>query len=261
MFGNIFKKKEKGDILISKVAQRFERKFFINPLKLGFARALLSHLCLPDDQYPDNRINSLYFDTADLDEYHKSNNGDYKREKIRIRWYDNPRNVQGEFPVWLELKYKRGFVSRKKRRQFFVPAEKLSQMRSNNSIIDRKVIKDTLSEFGYFPDEPLLPAIVITYRRLRFVEIMTGTRVSLDWDIGSYWVTPFLGFSQTHLKLQGGVIEIKGPQMQIPYSLRSLKRLGTDWSRFSKYAGCIDAQMEIPDTAGQLWPSGRIGHL
>ncbi len=259
MFGKLFNKEPEQSG--RQITQRFERKFFVNPLKKGIARALLSHLCLQDGEYPDNRINSLYFDTADLDEYHKSNEGDYKREKVRIRWYDDPRKQQGEVPVWLELKYKRGFAGKKKRKKFLVPAEKLCNMRSNNTILERNVILHTLSEFGYFPEKPLLPTIVITYRRLRFVEIMTGVRLSFDWDIGSFWVSPWIGFSQTHLKLQGAIIEIKGPTMQIPRSLRSLHTLGADWSRFSKYASCIDAQMEIPDSAGQLWPSGRIGHL
>jgi hypothetical protein len=259
IFKSLFKKETEPPN--RRVTQRFERKFFINPLKNGIARALISHLCLPDSKYPDNRINSLYFDTADLDEYHKSNDGDYKREKVRIRWYDDPAKQPGDVPVWLELKYKRGFAGKKQRKRFLVPVEKLRNMRNNNTILDRNVILHTLSEFGYFPEKPLLPTIVITYRRLRFFEIMTGTRLSFDWDIGSYWVSPFIGFSQTHLKLQGAIIEIKGPTMQIPRSLRSLKMLGTDWSRFSKYAGCIDAQMEIPDTVGQLWPSGRFETL
>jgi hypothetical protein len=262
IFRNIFSKLKQYDIQTDRLAvQRFERKFFINPFKKGFARTILTHLCLPDSEYPKNIINSLYFDTADLDEYHKSNDGDYRREKVRIRWYDDPNTQTGIVPVWLELKYKSGFAGKKKRKKFLVPVERLRNMRSNNTILDRTVIMHTLSEFGYFPEPPLQPTIVINYQRLRFVEIMSGFRLSFDWDIGSYWVSPFIGFSQRNLKLQGAIIEIKGPTMHLPQSLRSLKYLGTDWSRFSKYAGCIDAQMEIPDTTGQLWPSGRIGAL
>jgi hypothetical protein len=262
IFRNIFSKTKQDDLHSERqVVQRFERKFFINPLKKGLARSLLSHICLPDSEYPRNTINSLYFDTADLDEYHKSNDGDYKREKVRIRWYDDPNTQTGDVPVWLELKYKRGFAGKKKRKKFLVPVEKLRNMRSNNSILDRTVIMHTLSEFGYFPEPPLQPTIVITYQRLRFVEMVSGFRLSFDWDIGSHLVSPFLGVSQAHLKLQGAIIEIKGPTMELPHSLRSLKYIGTDWSRFSKYTGCIDAQMEIPDTAGQLWPSGRTGIL
>lgn len=262
IFRNIFSKKTQNEIPSDgQIVQRFERKFFINPLKKGVARALVSHLCMPDSEYPSNRINSLYFDSAQLDEYHKSNDGDYRREKVRIRWYDDPATQQGDVPVWLELKYKRGFSSKKRRRKFLIPAERLRNMRNNNTILDRTVIMHTLSEFGYFPETPLHPSIVITYQRLRFFEIASGFRLSFDWNIGSFWVSPWIGFSQTHLKLQGAIIEIKGPTMQIPHSLRSLHTLGLDWSRFSKYAGCLDAQMEIPDTVGQLWPSGRIGIL
>ncbi len=58
--------------------------------------------------------------------------------------------------------------------------------------------------------------------------------------------------------LEGGIIEIKGPSMEIPESLRSISYLGTDWTRFSKYAGCLESQMERPGSIGRLWPSGRV---
>lgn len=238
--------------------ERFERKFFVSPEKAVFAHNMLSRLCLRDSEYPKGRVNSLYFDTPDLDQFQKSDEGNYERKKIRIRWYDNPCNRQEMAPVYLELKSKKGFASRKQRRKILVSTKHLNSIRANDTIVDRSVILRTLSEFGYFPEDPLVPVILITYERFRFVEILTGTRLSFDWRVCSLLTAAGLGYSQPRLMLEGGVIEIKGPSMEIPGSLKTLSVLGTDWTRFSKYACCLESQLENPGSVGCFWPSGRI---
>ena len=37
--------------------------------------------------FPNRTINSLYFDTASLNDYHDSEEGTVPRKKIRVRWY------------------------------------------------------------------------------------------------------------------------------------------------------------------------------
>ncbi len=237
--------------------ERIERKFFVSPDKILYVRNLMSHICLPDGKYPRGKINSLYFDTQDLDHFQKSDDGDYNRQKIRIRWYDNP-GTQGMIPVYLELKSKKGFASRKNRRQFLVPAEQIHKYKTGGSILNKNIILQTLAEFDYFPEGLLMPVIMISYERLRFVEILSGTRMSFDWQIRSVPTYRVLGYVGSNLMLQGAVIEIKGPVMDIPLSLRSLHHACIDWSRFSKYAGCIESHMETNGSAGHTWPSGRI---
>lgn len=240
---------------------RFERKFFVSQEKTSYARSLLSHICLRDSKYPEGRINSLYFDTADLDQFQESDDGNCEREKIRIRWYDSPDNQEGEVPVYLELKSKKGFASRKRRRKILVPAERLNRFQADNTIISRNVILQTLSEFGYFSEDLLLPVLLITYKRSRFIDILTGTRLSFDWRISSSLTAPGLGYSEPGLMLEGEVIEIKGPSMEIPISLRPFSTIGIDWTRFSKYVFCLESQMEKPGSVGRFWPSGRIEPL
>lgn len=238
--------------------ERFERKFFVPPEKTACARTLLSHLCLRDRQYPRGRINSLYFDTTDLDNFQKSDDGSYEREKIRIRWYDSPGSQQGMVAVYLELKSRIGFASVKKRRRILVPAERLNAIRGRNTIVSSDVILRTLSEFGYFSSDLLMPVIVITYERFRFSEILTSTRLSFDWRICSRLTASHLGHGESSLMLDGGVIEIKGPSMEVPESLRPLISLGVDWTRFSKYAYCLESQMETPGSVGRFRPSGKL---
>jgi hypothetical protein len=236
--------------------ERFERKFFVSPDKTDYVRSLMNHICLPDGKYPKGTINSLYFDTPDLEHYQKSDDGDYERHKIRVRWYDKPA-AEGQVPVYLELKSKKGFASNKKRRKFLVPAEKLSRFRCGDTILNNNIILQTLAEFNYFSEAPLLPVIMISYERLRFVEILTGIRMSFDWLIRSSMTGSISGQSHSTLTLKGAIIEIKGPKAEIPLSLRALHNTCIDWSRFSKYAGCIESHMETTGSVGYTWPSGR----
>ena len=228
------------------------------PDKSGFALALLRHLCRPDRQYPEDRIYSLYFDTPDLDQYEKSGAGDHRKDKIRIRWYGSDLGKGIEVPVYLEQKIRRGFASSKQRRRFMVSAEAFKDENLLNGILGRRTIIDTLAGFGYFPEKPLRPVIKISYRRYRFNEIMTGTRVSFDENIRARLIAPDLGRHEGEIRLPNSVIEVKGPKLELPATLRRLSVMSLDWGRFSKYGNCLDIFFEDPGSVGRQWPSGKL---
>ncbi|MBI4321216.1 MAG: VTC domain-containing protein [Chloroflexi bacterium] len=241
--------------------QRIERKFYLLPEKIGLAYGLLRHVCRPDGNYPSEQINSLYFDTVDLDQHENSLAGDFRKEKVRIRWYgqDHARHVTQT--VYLELKSRQGFASTKRRRELQVPPESLALGRLGNGIVSRTLLRDTLAQFGYFPPEPLLPIIKISYWRYRLAEILTGQRVALDCHIRSTVVARGIGYGERELELLGGVLEVKGTGLQLPKPLSQIRILGLDWSRFSKYSSCVDAHNLEPGSVGRLSPTGRIIHL
>jgi hypothetical protein len=101
----------------TQTTKRFERKFFVLPGNICFAYTLLRHMCRPDSQYPEGQVNSLYFDTADLDQYMRSASGDFRKDKVRIRWYSDSSSYQGTVPVFLELKTRQCFASSKQRQR------------------------------------------------------------------------------------------------------------------------------------------------
>jgi len=241
--------------------RRFERKFVVLPGKAGFAYAMLRQACRPDSQYPCDRINTLYFDTPDLEQYVKSASGDFKREKVRIRWYGEAGTLESMTPVYVELKSRRGFASAKQRCRLEVPAECLELARLGAGIVERTTLVDTLAGYGYFLEKPLWPVVVVSYWRYRFSEMMTGVRVCLDYDIRSSALFPGLAHREGGLPLPNGIVEVKGSGMEIPPALRRLRLLDTDWSRFSKYACCVESQISDPGTVGRLWPSGRMPEL
>ena len=238
--------------------QRFERKFFILPKNIGFAYTLLRQICRPDSEYPEGQVSSLYFDTTDLDQYIRSASGDFKKDKVRIRWYDEINDSQETARVFIELKTRQGFASSKQRQRFLVPAQHLELARLTGGIVSKSLIIDTVARFGYYPELPLRPIIKISYWRYRFNEMLTGTRVSFDYGIRSSMVAPELGYRERELRLAGGVIEVKGPTLELPITLRRIRLLDTDWSRFSKYGYCVESHLSDPGTVARFWPSGRM---
>lgn len=224
-----------------KPGQRFERKFAILPTNTGLAYSFLRQICRPDSSYPKDRVNSLYYDTADLDQYEKSAAGEFRKNKVRIRWYDSDIKGQEEVPVYLEVKEREGFASSKQRRKFTVPLQLLNPENLSRGILDKTTINHTLASFGHFLEKPIKPVIVISYQRYRFSEMQTGVRVSFDNDVRATVVAPDLGRQTREVRLTNGVIEVKGPSIELPETLRRMRLLDIDWSRFSKYGNCLDA--------------------
>ena len=238
--------------------QRFERKFFIVPKNIGFAYSLLRQFCRPDKEYPVSTVHSLYFDTVDLDQYNRSASGDFNKDKVRIRWYDEESIENPTVPVFLELKTRHGFASSKQRERIVVPVEDIEKSNLIKGIVPKTVLNNTIAGFGHFPESPLRPVIKISYHRYRFTDMLTGTRVSLDSNIHSTVLTPELGHREHDLYLEGGVVEVKGLSIELPVTLRKMKILDTDWSRFSKYGSCIDSHLSDLGTVARFGPPGRI---
>lgn len=176
---------------------------------------------------------------------------------MRIRWYDRIEDYRETVPVFVELKSREGFASSKQRRRLLVPAQYLEMARLGAGIIGKTTLIETIAGFGHFPEKHLQPIITISYRRRRFTEMSTGVRVSLDHNIRSTFVARHLGYGERDLPIRGGVIEVKGPSMELPATLRRIRLLDTDWSRFSKYSVCVDTHLLHPRTMSRLWPAGR----
>jgi hypothetical protein len=228
------------------------------PANIGLAYCFLRQVCRPDKEYPKDRVHSLYFDTADLEQYERSASGDFRKNKVRIRWYGDNIEEQGEVPVYLELKSREGFASSKQRRKFTVPSLFLKPVNLNRGILDKVTILQTLAEFGHFLEKPLKPIILISYLRYRLNEMQTGVRVSFDYDIRASIVAPELGRQEGEIRLPNGVIEVKGPSLELPITLRRMRLLDVDWSRFSKYGSCLDAYFSEPGSVARFSPSGRV---
>jgi hypothetical protein len=237
--------------------ERVEQKYFVAPGRMSLALALVRRTCRWDGEYPQEQINSLYFDTPDLDQHQRSMAGEYAKDKIRIRWYGT--DIEGEtVPVWLELKSRRGFVSTKQRQRVEVQATTLASKALVRGIVPRASLAQTMAGFGFFSPGRLQPVVVISYWRHRFVEPRTGFRVAVDSHIRSSMVMPGIGRGERDLELPGAVIEVKGPSADLPHCLRDVAELGSSWTRYSKYSSSLEAHAGDLGSVSRLWPSGTM---
>lgn len=248
--------------MVVPLTARVEQKYFVAPARIGCALALLRRTCRWDGDYPEEQINSLYFDTADLDQHERSLAGEFTKDKIRIRWYggDHGPHMHEDGParVWLELKSRRGFSSTKQRRLLEVPGELLRYDTLSRGIVSHTTLMQTVTEFGFGNRGRLQPVITISYWRQRFVEPRTGFRVALDSHIRSSMVMPGIGRGERDLELPGAVVEVKGSTFDLPARLRQVAELGSSWTRYSKYSSSLEAHRSDLGSASRLWPSGTL---
>jgi len=262
-----------------RLRERVEQKFFILPQRESAAFALLRRTCRADREYPVGQVNSLYFDTPDLDQHQRSDSGELAKDKVRIRWYGEeydphltslmegrimPDAVAGhDVPdgfvrVWLELKSRRGFASTKQRLILEVPGFRLAFAALPTGIIPPMVLARAMAGFGFFTYAPLRPVVAISYWRYRFVEPETGFRISIDSRIRSSLVMPGIGRGERGLELPGAVVEVKGPRFDVPRSLREIAEIGSSWTRYSKYSSSLDAHETAAGSVSRLWPNGMM---
>lgn len=252
------------------LVERVEQKYFVAPERVDSALGLLRRTCRWDSEFPQEQINSLYFDTADLDQHEKSLAGEFAKDKIRIRWYGTEhesrrpatgaaaRSQSDTVPVWLELKSRRGFASTKQREAFQAAAETLAVKALSAGIVSSDALVRTMAGFGFFSHKRLCPVMVVSYWRYRFVEPRTGFRVALDSHIRSSMVMPGIGRGELGLQLPGAVIEVKGSSVALPHCLREVADMGSSWTRYSKYSSSVEAHRSGLGSVSRLWPSGTM---
>ena len=213
----------------------FERKFVGGVELESFALAWLEHACVPHDDYADEVIHSIYYDTPDLRCYHEKVNGDFIKTKVRLRWYEG---AGGETAaVFLEVKRKAGGSRGKKR--IAVAAER--EWVSNADLGDpgfSRVLLDN-ADVGELPPVGLLPCIHLRYRRHRFVCPASGAGVALDTAIGVSRVNSALIPGMHCANIPHFVVEVKGDGRGNPPWMTRLYDAGLRSRSFSKYAECV----------------------
>jgi hypothetical protein len=206
------------------------------PLLLDY----LDAYCLPEGKFKEGGVQSLYYDTLNLDLYEEKRNSDYIKTKIRLRWYTalgEPLARGTRVKCFLELKRKYGAWRRKGRILLDIPAD---------TLLDDPFTDDTLAalpreacELAALSDVALLPAVIVQYSRHRFVDPDTGARISLDTDITCAGANGQLFATPMATPLTTGVLEVKGESRDLPPFLNPLKSLVRK-EAFSKYATIVD---------------------
>jgi hypothetical protein len=113
------------------------------------------------------------------------------------------------------------------------PAEEIARWNLNDPRL--RTFPSLLREHGIPADGRWQPLMLIRYRRDRFVEPVSHSRVSLDSDIAAAAVNHnFMGvFDDSAVGV--AVLEVKGTSGTLPLALRPLLQLGLHKRSFSKF--------------------------
>lgn len=213
----------------------YELKYTVANNRLGSVLALVGALCRPDQQYPAATISSIYYDTRDLRLLGEKVNSDYLKTKARLRWY---RGEDGRLAgtAWAEAKYRVGSTRSKFRAASAYPPDYLDAADLGDP--ELLGLPTLLAERGVVVSEQLLPSLLISYTRRRYVEPVSGFRIAVDGDIRMPRANRALLPSALPTRLQSAVIECKGTSQELPRTLQPLFRLGLRKVSFSKYLAC-----------------------
>ena len=214
-----------------------ERKFVGGETDLPFVLSLLDARLLPDRWHEADRVNSVYFDTPGFSALAEKDNGDNLKRKVRARWYGPPERLRGDVPVFLELKCRIGSARRKVRVETRVSAGFLRSAPLSDPAWP-ELFAANAAALGDAVGPAWAPVCRIEYDRVRYNDLESGSRVSVDWGIRAVpnedvfpWAPPVaLGALVCEFKNRGG---------DPPRWAEALHHAGLRLRSFSKYGECM----------------------
>ncbi len=195
-------------------------------------RRRLESICRRDREFPAAVVWTVYYDTPALVSLGEKINSDFLKRKIRVRWYgDVDGLVSG--PAFVEAKLRIGTKRLKVRERLPFPADEIARWELQDPRLRRFL--SLLRNHGVLGQESWLPMMVIRYRRDRFIEPLSRSRVSLDSDIAAVEINSrFLAIGDLS-PLQTAVLEVKGTEDRLPPALQALLPFGLHKRSFSKF--------------------------
>lgn len=221
-----------------------ETKFVLPNHRSTVVRSWLNKRCDPDAQYADGIVSSIYFDTRQFDLLAEKLNSYYLKTKVRLRWYSSIETGAPMPAAFLEVKYKIGSARLKKRIDMDFTSDLVAEKGLEDPWFLR--IHRLVEEQGVQLPGMLIPVMQITYRRSRYIDPLSGARLSVDSDIHAPRVNRRM-MSRTHPgMLDAAVFELKEETGILPDWLSQVIALGECRKcSFSKYSVCYANVQQI----------------
>jgi hypothetical protein len=209
-----------------------ELKFTLPAALAHLARRRLESACRRDPEFPAAVVWTIYYDTPALASLGEKVNSDYLKRKIRVRWYSDLEGCASG-PAFVEAKFRMGTRRSKVRARLPYPADEIAGW----DLQDPRLLSVPLllREQGVLHQASWQPMMLIRYRRDRFIEPLTDSRVSLDADISGAAANPRFLSAPNLSPLATAVLEVKGDGDELPAALRPLLALGMHKRSFSKF--------------------------
>lgn len=194
-------------------------------------------------KYNNRSVNSLYYDTINLDFANDNISGQSNRIKIRTRWYaDNNKNFLDEF---CKSKYFRFEIKRKKNNysdKIFFPKQYTEQ---KNSVIEqrtflKKELNNELSKFSELSHLILKDTVFVGYNREYFEHIfLDNIRLTIDKDLSCLICSKIPNIKNTKIANNFIIVELKFNQKNENQVKNILKAFPFRQIRSSKYLYAI----------------------
>jgi len=212
------------------------------PGVLGFLRSV----CRLDPRHPDNSVVSMYYDNLQLEALAEKVDSHHSKKKIRVRWYEDSSSGRKSRHCYLEVKARLGSQREKHRQMLEASPQRIESLSMEHS--ELRALPLQLPPAVDSARVGLFPVLVLGYRRRRFVDRQSQTRIALDTNITLRKVnTRFLSHVRP-LPPRMAVLEIKNLDGRLPKSLDRLLEFGCRLRSFSKYAVCY-ASGELADAS------------
>lgn len=190
---------------------------------------------LEDPKFPEGSVTSIYYDSFDLASMHEKVNSFHERKKIRIRWYSDLPGRITQACSFFEIKHKIG----ERRCKYRIKTEFSGAWLESRSMDDIELMKIPCLLGCPESRETLFPVIKINFKRRRFVDRITGARISVDYDITVPAANRSFQPCRVPAELETAVIEFKGSEPDLPRMYHRITDLGAVKGSFSKYVHCM----------------------
>jgi len=214
----------------------YEIKFTIENTRSKQIIDWLKKSCKKDPEFPEGSISSIYYDTPKWKYLNEKINSDYLKTKIRLRWYSDLLNYRFSKDSFMEVKLKTGSKRKKIRVNTGYDGGFLDTIQMNDIILNQISLK--LLSAGVLLGEAVFPTFQIRYKRIRFIDPYTLSRICFDYDIEVPKVNNHMISKQNPFPLKTAVFEIKGNVRRLPSCCKPLIGFGFKKESFSKYLMC-----------------------
>jgi len=199
--------------------------------------------CKAEAQFNAETVSSIYYDTWGWKSLNEKINSDYLKTKVRFRWYSDITYQLHHTPSFAEAKFRIGTQRRKIR----IPTPHSGEWIAGTALSHPMFLRIPvfLETNGVTLGDKYFPVYQVSYKRVRFKEPLTGTKISFDYDIWAPRVNPFMLPNSHPFTLRKAVLELKGAINEMPAFLYPLVDMGCRKESFSKYNACFQKLTEL----------------
>ena len=217
--------------MINKI-KRFERKWIFNSSNyLILINAIIRSNLFFRNQYPQRKVNSIYFDTNNYTSILQNLDGISDKKKIRIRWYGDEKIM---IDPAIEIKSKNGFETKKE----IIEIKELNNIQPLNlDMINEKLnAKLNLKKL-------VLPILTTNYDRQYFVSFDGKIRATVDYNLKSNFLKNLIQINIIKNFKKICILELKYSTSLDKYVRQNLKDISLRLTKNSKF---VNSAMEKP---------------